>query len=82
MKHKEKRQHVRWGTYCKNPIREEYTLVKIADLSDEHIYNILRTQDHIHRGLRFIFCVELSYRKVNRITIEAVDNYDHIVSNY
>lgn len=58
--HMRKIQH--WGTYGKN-MDEEKKNIAISNLSDNHIKNILKTQDGMDESIREILLNEQIYRK-------------------
>lgn len=62
------REQFNWGTYGKNG-DEPLKYVILADMSDEHIEAILKTQKHISNAVRTVFENELSYRDKYEIYI-------------
>jgi len=55
------REMVKWGTYGKSG-KDRLKWVSVAEMDDEHIMNILRTQLHITSDFRRILIKELEYR--------------------
>lgn len=58
------REHWTWGTYGPDGC-SPLTYVKLKDLSDDHIVNILHTKNLSKQGFDILFRRELEYRNVN-----------------
>ncbi len=78
--HKIERTSQLWGTYGRNPVRDTPTWVPVAKLANNHIINILATQDHIPGWFRRFLLKEIVYRAGHRITIPDVDHYEGYVT--
>jgi putative RNA 2'-phosphotransferase len=64
-----KREHVKWGTRGKDG-KSELTLKSLSELSNDHIFNIIKTQQHISYRYFDLLVEELKYRKLKDIEIE------------
>ena len=61
---------VRWGTLGKDPNNyTDYKWVAICNMSNEHIENILKTQNQVIGELKMLFEKEIQYRKKYDIEI-------------
>jgi len=59
-----------WGTYGKDG-KQKKTYVELRHMTDEHIWAVLKTQEHIYSTyVEDLFVSELEYRQLNNITIE------------
>lgn len=65
------RETVTWGTYGRNGDQPR-RLVKLKDMSDEHIEACLETQLRMHPHYQEAFNMELQYRRDHDITIKDV----------
>ena len=65
------REAVRWGTRGKDG-KQPLRLIKLSEMSNDHIEACLDTQDRMHPHYREAFTMELEYRKANGITIGDV----------
>lgn len=63
-KHDVIREYFEWGTYGKDG-KDKLSYVKLKNMTNEHIENILNTQIHIERTISEIFKEELKFRKKN-----------------
>lgn len=62
------REACTWGTYGKNGDQPR-RLVKLKDMSDDHIEACLDNQLNMHPHYREAFEMELVYRNLNNITV-------------
>ena len=69
--HSEIRQVFTWGTYGKSG-DEPLRLVKLKDMTDNHIQAILDTQTHIPDYMRTLFENEQEYRTNGEITTGGI----------
>jgi len=64
------RQWFTWGTYgIKGD--QPFKRVKLRDMSNTHIINILETQFHVQGDMREMFENEIAYRHENDIIVEG-----------
>ncbi len=64
-----KRENMKWGHRGKNG-DEELTFVKISEMANEHIFNVLRTVKAIEPLYVDVFLEEIKYRRTHNIFIE------------
>lgn len=78
------RQRFTWGTYGKITEgdltkgvdgKQQKKYVKLKDLTDQHIANILRTQKQLPDFVQDLFRVELVYRDYYNLNIRTEGNY-------
>ena len=62
--HKEVRGLFKWGSFGKDG-GEPLKSILLKDLSPDHIYNILRTQEQLDKATKMLFVRELVYRLEN-----------------
>jgi hypothetical protein len=63
------REYLTWGTRGKDNKQElKYKLIK--DLSNDHLKNIIETQDHLSKGFKELLEQELEYRIKENINIK------------
>lgn len=65
------RETVTWGTYGKNGDQPR-RLIKLKDMSNDHIEACLETQLRMHPHYCEAFKMELQYRREHDITVEDV----------
>ena len=64
------RQWFTWGTY--GPKGDQpFKRVKLRDMSNDHLINILETQNHGESDMREMFKNEIAYRHENDIVVEG-----------
>lgn len=68
------RQRLTWGTYGVDG-KQQKKYVKLKDLTDKHIGNILRTQEQLPEFMQDIFRIELCYRDYYNLNIRTEGNY-------
>lgn len=68
------RQRFTWGTYGVDG-KQQKKYVKLKDLTDKHITNILRTQQQLPDFVQDLFRIELVYRDYYNLNIYTEGNY-------
>lgn len=68
------RQRFSWGTYGVDG-KQQKKYVKLKDLTDKHISNILRTQQQLPDFVQDLFRIELVYRDYYNLNIYTEGNY-------
>lgn len=68
------RQRFTWGTYGVDG-KQQKKYVKLKDLTDKHISNILRTQKQLPEFMQDIFRIELCYRDYYYLNVRTEGNY-------
>lgn len=68
------RQRFTWGTYGVDG-KQQKKYVKLKDLTDKHIANILRTQQQLPDFVQDLFRIELVYRDYYNLNIYTEGNY-------
>ncbi len=59
---------VKWGSYGKSG-KESLHYIKLCDMSDEHLRNVIVTQIKMNEIIKSFMVKELKYRKEKRIKI-------------
>ena len=65
------REACTWGTYGKNG-DQPHRLIKLSEMSNQHILACLDTQPRMHPHYREAFTMELEYRRQNGINVTDV----------
>jgi len=60
------RQSLYWGTYGKSKLNE-LSWIKLCDMSDEHIKNVIVFVKSVHPVLKKFFVMELKWRNVYKV---------------
>lgn len=68
------RQRFTWGTYGVDG-KQQKKYVKLKDLTDKHISNILRTQQQLPDFVQDLLRIELCYRDYYNLNIYTEGNY-------
>ena len=68
------RQRFTWGTYGVDG-KQQKKYVKLKDLTDKHISNILRTQQQLPDFVQDLFRIELVYRDYYNLNIRTEGSY-------
>lgn len=63
------RNSFKWGSRGKDG-KQPLVQKKLKELSNAHIEAIIKTQTHISKTTKHMFLTELSYRNLNKISIE------------
>lgn len=65
------RHELTWGTRGKDG-SQPFRLVKLSEMTDDHIQACLDTQPYMHPHYRVAFQMELEYRRTHGITVADV----------